>query len=475
MKIRLIVAVLFVIGSIFVYHAQQSTTMLAHLAESVRAAGLSAVVSVEGTEYAVENGSLRATGEERADTSAVLETVLELALTERDPLLDITGTDTETLKEAINDLSRVAEELAVVQQTKRDAALIAHLYPLDFLSYLVELETSRREFLDARSYESMRAYKKNLREAISTGKKEARDFVFSFREATRDARISEFRGISGLLDLRDGAWSDALMARFDELEKTLSARDRCTSGRVPCDVAHFAPPVPAQPARLLSEPPTQLTAEVYGLFKRSVGGESTTIVELTESVCAASLPPPYYLWVQNATTKDALRLLNDVFFIPTDRKGEVLSYMRETLDMSYTPINPFTFYVCPDSGRDVSDAYVAMYQEELPAHELALMQKNRGAGLEKVVREAAELLRADLDLKHDGVPFFLSAGEMFMTHSAFLTLFQTYNPSFGPTIAAPRESAPVPTALARYSLMRSEYDALLDDMQTYFRLKRNTQ
>ena len=202
---------------------------------------------------------------------------------------------------------------------------------------------------------------------------------------------------------------------------------------------------------------------------------------LTESTCLASMPGPYhFLSPDSSENSRPVQYIDDIYFIPTARlNGPVISYLRDTLHISYSRTNPFVFYICPDTGKDVSNVTATFRTAEFAKHnqdiamterlhlltgtllgqdsailyieaafkddslykrsitvrneliELALMYNNNGANLESVVLDVANINAQNVRLLENGIQYDLSAATLFLTHSAFPSLFQSYNPSFG--------------------------------------------
>src|SRR3989344_293449 len=215
------------------------------------------------------------------------------------------------------------------------------------------------------------------------------------------------------------------------------------------------------------------------IFWEASGDKSTgklPMVILDKSACLAGLPGPYYFRLRTAEeTTDAILgfgYLGDIIFYPTGAGGDTLRYSNEKLGISFSPLKPNIFYLCPDTGSDTGRLFAIMaardfanknpflakkardrllknprilYEGDAIGYleaaveesatgknedsatknaltDIVLMFNEKSAGLEFLIDDIARVNTNDLRLKKSGVPFDVSASNLFLTHSAFPSL-----------------------------------------------------
>ena len=90
-------------------------------------------------------------------------------------------------------------------------------------------------------------------------------------------------------------------------------------------------------------------------------------------------------------------------------------------------------------------------QERSDLVELALMYEDRSVGLDEIILSIASVNAHHANIVERGVPFVLSARTLFLTHSAYPTLFLAQNPSAGGATV----SVQSPSAAARDLVLRN--------------------
>lgn len=477
----------------------------------------------------VSVGALAA-NEEDTYSLRVVQTRYARELALRSPLFDLSGTDPNDLRNAAHALAAVQNELAASQLTAEDTTAVRSLYPIEFLLSLADLEEARRTFIDSGASMDRMRYDVRLADAILIGSHAVDGFDHVFQEiaSAHPARFPTHNGsittesmLATLAYIKEG---------FENTAEAAKKRGRCLDGHIAsCDVALLQTPVPDLP--IIPEPSEEMLQNVAAV--RSLLAESTntpdyntrTAAALASSACVgAASTPPYFFLPAIPGQPVRMQYLNDLFFTTTaGLSAPTIDFLRDSLGITYSRINPAVFYICPDAGRDAAairaitaTATFALKHPDIAAHvqfppsgaislredaairylraaleesaaepasteafeeliAVALMFTDRGADLDAVVREIADVGSADLRLKESGVPFDLSAATLFLTHSAFPTLFQSYNPSFGSRTHALRR-AHVADAVAVASMYRP-YTALrravsrekfVRDLSTFF-------
>ncbi len=443
-----------------------------------------------------------------------------LALARRAPLLDLTGTNPEKLMEAVRDLSRARDGLMMIQETTREALIVRSLYPIEFLTTLAQVESARQDFLNSGDDLLGARYALALEGAVRAGKRSIADFKKTFQHIEKSSGGIRIPGLGGTITVsRLSASLTAIEHGFDATAQSLRKRRSCISG----DLDACSSPDLAIPLLDTGVPPPfrpELRAradEVRSIFAEATGQpeiETAKMIELSSSVCAGALPAPYYFLPPLAISRPPRQFLNDIFFIPTNQpRAPVLEYLRTKLNMRFSRSNPLSFYQCPDVGSDTSailatvsavshaqarssrtpeairllsrpfyseaDArsYVAAALASVPDDDLialSLIFENRGAELEKTVQRIADIELNDLRLKEEGVPLDLRAEYLLLVHSAYPTLFQSYNPSFGAERVSLREknAADLKELLQRkipYSILRESVsrEDIIRDMRAH--------
>lgn len=448
-------------------HAYMSE--LRQLEQSSRSIGISERVRIAGKDYEIIHGEI--VGHTNIlIRREIYELGIELYYAKSDPIFDLTGTNADDLEIDAENLRLMLGRLSAEQMSRKDSHLILFLFPTSYLGALAQTERLREEFILDPTPKKMGAYRKSLRHALHRGAHDAQRFSVAFAEATR-GKNRTFYTLSGAISENYLRISSAsLPDRFQAVAGKMASREACTAGKVPCEVRHSADTQFIQYDQYIDIPAA--VDEVRELIADARGvNPDAQIVRLYESECMQSSQPPYHVALLDDNSRNAMRSYDDIFFLKTDREGSALAYLRNNLGMQYSPINPFNFYMCAESGKDVSSAYLATYATSLSEMDKVLIQRNHGAALERVVREATEEMSNNIRLKGDGFPISLSASDIFPTHSAFFTFFQTYNPSFGPTIENIPTNIEMPEWIVRYSQMRDVREELVEDLHSFYKLK----
>ncbi|MFZ2886840.1 MAG: hypothetical protein WA021_03405 [Minisyncoccia bacterium] len=493
----------------------QTQTQTAFFESVLRNAEISETVTIRGMRYTINADELDA-GTDIASTRtylATLKVAYALTLAQRTPILSIAGTDSTALSAEVVRLEEIVEKLAELQTSEEDRDAVRALYPLQFLKELATLEHYRHAFIASGSDVDSDAYLRQMSKTIDQYAVDLSRFVNYFEQfiGKKSVRIVGLNGVTTpermltlLSELQEGG-------RRAQLE--LDAQKRCLLGRIAyCKSTLELPRFDVEPAPTTPLPPM---VSIIEHFRAGLQGIDATAphayVALRSNTCVAVDTPPVFVRVETGTSDPKLprvRYMEDIFFFRTEgSRGPVLEYLYDTFGIEYSYIAPYNFYVCPESAHVVGDALAvvriadfarahpdiaeeegkkltdaeALFEEDARSYihaaiettrtrpheertevlELARMMRNGSAGLEITVRSIADVLSAHIRKKETGVPFDLSPKHLFITHSAFPSLFLSRNEMFGTTTslhisehAADMEK--FMTSVRRYSNLRFE-------------------
>lgn len=459
-------------------HDRRESEATLFFSAALRDALIRETVVVRGVPFEVTYGTAlrvdgrRAGNQERFEA---LATTYALALARRDPFLGIAGTDPARLRAATEGLEHALQSLKEGSDESDAEAAFAALYPIRFLHELATIEEKRQVFLRSRTDTDAMEYQRALHKGALMYRNDAHRFAAFFRAIARpDVRISTVGGIvstEGNLKVLD-----EMLVRTVQVHTAVRMRSNCLMGNVShCPPTSVLLPIAASREQTTPIPPSVLEMESVEVRAQGERGyASDSIVSIASSTCLAEFPGPYYFGadIDESGGIRRFRYLGDIFLVSTDQpNAPTLSYMKNTLDMSYTPLSPIAFYVCPDVLRDVgtfaatiaavrfaekhpdsarteqaavvrapgehaAQRYVeAALREARPEdadvrrelEELRLMFKLRRGGLDSVINKMTDVLSHDAQLKKAGVPFDLSLQTLFTTHSAFPSLFMAYS------------------------------------------------
>ncbi|MBI5457477.1 hypothetical protein HY971_02005 [Candidatus Kaiserbacteria bacterium] len=428
-----------------------------------------------------------------AHTLAERSPLLALAGTDTDQL-DARAADLEKIQEEAADmlqelLDADAEQLsgAPLDLQKRVEA-VEHvrtaLYPVNFLRALASLERARLSFIRNGSYSGEREYSERLIHTIESERADAAAFRVSMLAHVGDVKdISSFT-LSTTVDDIKGALNE-IVSGAERSAALAESRASCISGVIhACDARDLLMTLPGNvrgpsPAR---EALALRRADVILSLLQDAGivyGGGSEVVEVASSTCLSAVQGPHFFWRINPETQvqpaQQIRYVGDIFYMrPTGASTPGL--FKGKIPIPLSVINPFIFYRCNEKGRDVSSVvatlYTAAFAEKHPdiappareallarkyirdadavsyvrdafqdistvpaddrrdLYELALMFRNRSAGLEIVAHEVSASMRNKLDDVKAGWNSVPDPRFLFVSESAFPSFFQMYNPSF---------------------------------------------
>lgn len=513
--------------------SDRQTAAKEFFSNTLKDAEISEIVSVQDHTYLVQNGSIISQESSGQKDYQILSLAYALSLARRDPLLALAGTNPAALKESAMRLISAQATLKEAQMSAPERDAIENLYPSKFLLHLAELEALRQTFLSSGSDVDEERYRAQLRTTIESGLEAIRRFSDSFGKIVVGEDETILPGFGGAISVTN------LRNAMKEIESGLvhtrdrfHARQRCLRGAInACDKSELwlQPLENVSHKAQVAHPP--LLNEIRLLLaeaKELPNSVSNRIVALDESVCLQTFPGPYFFSAPLATSDSPSPLpmfLNEVFFLKTHTTAAMLAYLLNDLHIAYSLAHPLLYYRCPDVGKDIGTIIaikeVAMfardnklgttvmrqlfpsanvYDSDKSARayvdyalttttssstynqllELRLMMQNSSAGLERIVDSIARTSRNDAAGKTRGIPFEVDAKTLFLAYSAFLTLFQTYNPSFGSN-AGVETRVEDPAAIqafldkhASYSELRASVprEKILHDLRAFFLFER---
>ena len=472
------------------YAARAQERAAVFFSSTLRENNIIETVSVEGARYKVADGTVVSEHGRPSsfDRYRALRVAYALTLAKRSPLLGISGVDPDSLEKSVSELARSTRALADMQKDPRDVALVRDsLYPLDFLNKLASHERARQRFISSGSNADEYGYELSIQKTIHAGQADAERFARNLREEVGDASF-RFATLGGMIT-RDTLLSSAqtVVLRFNELEELARARERCLDGTVSlCDIRDVMRTVP-EPVEPIGDTPfiTLRAGTDPDLSKNNVRPVLST------SVCLAEEPGPYVFVYGNprGVSRMPLRYIRELYFRPAGQFESTMQYMRNELDIDYAPVNPIEFYQCPDVLSDIGGAYAVLetvrFAQSHPyapeertrllssatfrdsdaiaylraaAAEMSIedpvgfdaaekelgavlnMWRERNGGLDVLVSLIVSVNNQDMKLSARGVPFDLSARTLFLTHSAFPSLFLALSPRTGVSPITLRET-----------------------------------
>lgn len=484
-------------------------------ADALREAHVQTDVVVSGRVYNVADG--RVTRDDGGTPSRLVALkALRIAYAQSaaraSPLLDISGTDPAALRASVRELSRAVIAISERQPTAREVFLVrASLYPLAFLDSLADVAEARARFLASGSDIDAGRYHAALDAALAEGRRSAQIFQNAHAEMTR-ARRDALASAGGTIvpEAVDAAKATVIL-RFDEARAAHTARLRCLRGKEgACDVGDITPALYGRQAvQRANSATTPIMREVEQIREEAldelVSADGYTIMA-TYSPCFALLPPPYYFDAGVGNYRP--QFVGDIIFHPasSDSSG-TMKYLHDEYGIDYVPSNHAVFYTCPEfqndigiisavlavaqfarshpdvlqaqrsdllstngivragdawrylrDGLDLDDGYLRLPAEDQDAFlTLVHMMNNRTADLDVLVRQIAQVLRTDIEIHDGGAPFDITAAKLFLTHSAFPSLFLAFNPSAGETsVHIRRQSAGDIAAFNQSSILYSQ-------------------
>ncbi len=442
-------------------------------------------VLVDNVPYQIESGQVYRDATPVTGNSALrpLRLAYAVLLARRMPLFGLAGTDPQELQVAVDSLQKAQDALANSQHSTANKNAVQSLYPIQFLDTLAKAEDARQTLLKQPTEAHETHYEQTLRQTLAAKKTALADFSSAWEGqiGTSSIRFPDFGGTLSTQTMRATLFN--ILNDLKDERATLDRRLACTNGLVSeCEnvpsLPHLSPPALSAGAnRPLVSEIQRIWGGAYGSQTNISAGPTRRDIVLQQSACLGSLQGPYTTTIFSRTTdgvqSPGLAYLEDIFFIPTDTPhAPVLGYERGTLGISYTPLNPFKYYTCPEVGEDIGEALAvravtvfalshpeiatkarakllknpilvsqtdaALYvQEALETsrvkpqgptgkmlQELSLMLQKKTAGLQYLLDDITHVSTTDAELAQRGINFDISARTLFLTHSAFPSFFR---------------------------------------------------
>ncbi len=484
-------------------------------------------VLLGGVQYTVDNGLVTKAGAQVNAISSykALKLAYEVTLARRSPLFGISGTEPSNLHAAVRELTEAVRQLTIVQATDFERAAIEGLYPTNFLATLATLEEARLSFITSASDTDAARYRDALKGTRASALADVSIFAKGYEQLVPAPDPSRFPTLGGTITAEGMRTSIGMLAsRFEDAGTRIDARERCVNGNVSwCDASDIALWMPSEQAQL-----------VGSLFHYPLLGSNRTAmhedthVALAHSVCLATEPAPYVFTYGDLSRASRLpaSFTGNFFYMSTaGYASTTIQYLRDTLDIQYSLINPIQFYICPDVLSDiarvhsivqtvqfakmhptlapaerndllsgttfqepeavaylrqaVSDAESKMVIEsDATMHELETllnMWRERSATLDALVSAIAKVSETDAGARKSGIPFDVSARTLMRSHTAFPSLFLAHNPSAGSSplplreVTSEDDRTELTKRLLRFSELRKTVprDELMNDLQAY--------
>lgn len=430
--------------------------------------------------FEVQRGDVQAEDNSAPDTETATARRLAFAAaqTRTDAMFGITGTDPDDLSDAVIRLRAAVDMLAQAQETP-DAIEAAHaLFPLAFFTSLAELEAARSAFLDEVSDQRLQEYLRHLEAAAAAYEADIAVFRTAL-EAHMPARSLRIPGFAGTItDASLRATARALETRSGEIRRDVENRIRCLEGETSycVDLPRVRVASSRYPAPTSIPDDVRERIETFALAN-PVNDADDVFVALESSVCVSDYGTPHYVRVRHGENGESFRYISEIYFI--DAAGQdvpTLRYLLDSADTRWVLASPLNFYHCPEAAADLglirgvlktaefARANPSLAPEEnarllqnpavrnesearrfleaalddrenLPqetVHELemlAMMFEQRSAGMADIVEEIDHVVRRSMQNAASGIPYLTDARSMFISHTAFPSLFLAHHPS----------------------------------------------
>lgn len=447
--------------------------LAAQLSIGIAVIGVCAVISVVQKEAQSEfrrayETSLAAAGVPIPEgaTISTLSLLYVATVSQENPILGLPGNDPDTLEKRIRELADAQKKFADLQKEPREISIAHSLVPIDFLSAMTHAERSRLDFVRTPSSESFRVYTNALRYSVAAGTSDGASFERALaRLHPTDVRIFSLGGILSTGRMYDTARQ--IRTYFAGIADDIRALEACARGFFPA-----CPPIASLDSDMYPEHSSNIseqTKSVIRAWDAASGNTSWKLIQIEHSRCLAKLDGPYDFLVlpdESGARIKSIRYAGDIFLTRlADSTHDVTSYLRDTLGMSYAPVNPVKFYVCPEvradrgtirailetiefarghshiatADRDAllgehvrerdARAYLEKAYDETRGDErnhirflLSLFATGNG-DVQELLADVAHTLNNDMRLYSSGVPFNLDASSIILSHNAMPSLY----------------------------------------------------
>ena len=338
------------------------------------------------------------------------------------------------------------------------------------------------------------AYLGELSTMLSTGERDAQ----RLQDALTTVLIDDGRlyaSIGHTFRIRD------MHTTIDTLHKAFAPKNReyeqllaCIyDSTAPCAAIKPLSPTSADLSRGVSTPPPSVIAleSFFTSVNNRQAREHEYFVALQKSACLPNEAPPLYfaVWkmLPDGVPTFSIKYRNELFFSPigTSTEESLARYMAHSSSTAYLHLNPTMFYMCPDIAHDLGRAHIldsivsfaqthptiaplaraqllahstlideaVAYQylaaadaatvSEDPSHaalqELLLEAHTLSGGLDALISEITRITSRQARFRESGIPGVSNARTLFLTRSAFPSLFLIHNPL---SVAIPSYTTP---------------------------------
>lgn len=364
-------------GAYWFWHAGQETAFFKKVLAENR---ITTTVVIDGTTYTVARGEVAdGAGAVVSGREALPMMRLAYALTtaERNPLLNLEGTNLAGLRTSLGGIERirtsVAKGMGSVDKEIGEAAHAA-LFPVEFLRLAAQTEEARLTFLSERTPQAESAYQKALRDALEKGAssvaayKKAVDLILSRKQTDTESSYVTINGT-----ITDAGWKEAMQTLANSYGVSLEIfqnRHACVNG----DTSLCAPHTElafstVREKTFAAEPPSQAqlegAREIQQLFtdaRTTPLPYDETLYELSETACrptTVTAPPLFMLAPQHLERGAAFpyaAYVTDLLLYPVSEKAEDTAYktFMQQKGLTSSAVVSTTHYLCPTAGADIA-------------------------------------------------------------------------------------------------------------------------
>ena len=419
-------AVVILAAIAWIVHVKRYDSVDIFFATALRQEHIKERVVVDGIVYAVSDGQVvregkgTVTGKNATDA---LRIAYALAITRRNPLLSLEGTDPDRLERAIVELQSVQQALHDAQAEEADARAVGSaLYPIEFLKTAARVERARRLFLKTGDQKDWEAYRLVQTETARAYDSDARRFEQAFIETVpSDAEKINVVGGGKILSRESELAAIAgIKHNAGLVRKALEARSSCVSGTVSaCEESDIALPiVETNQTTAASSTSLALAEEVEEILiqstlapsqngtERPAAATKQRPVELSQSFCINSSAASKIFSVREQKNENGaevvfVSLISNIPFIKASSFAgtRYFDYLLSK-GIEFVPLWLTSTYTCAELGSDYGVALVMLsVDESVRTHPFSALLKNNTlqlAQVEKMISDAPVIRESDI-------------------------------------------------------------------------------
>ena len=323
------------------------------------------LVTVDNAAYVVDRGVVTLDGKSISGwrTFGVLSLAYEKALAERSPVLALPGVDPDKLLSALALLKEEQGRLALSQKDSTQADVVrTSLYPIEFLESVASLEQARQVFIASGNATDATRYSHLVKSTLRIYQHDSERFRSAFQTAVpsttppygTDTYIIDYSGMTrAFVMLEDG---------ISKMKDVLRMRTLCTHGLTfVCNRDDiYLPDTDNLPEETVINSST--AEDIPALYKAAgfrLSDEPS--ITLSSSSCIPRNTPPIFSFIRYGAFASDQYLTplftGDILFIKSARyeSAPFYQYFNDN-GISYVPVDPLTYYECPEASRDFSSA-----------------------------------------------------------------------------------------------------------------------